>query len=116
MKNFALIGAAGYIAPRNMEAIKATGHRLVAALDPNDSVGVIDRHFPEAHFFTEFERFEHPRGSAQNHRVDTGESGGDYCRHCTSQKAVGPGGRSIMKIEDARTAATGGAGLRRRKT
>ncbi len=58
MKNFALIGAAGYIAPRHMAAIKATGHRLVAALDPNDSVGIIDSHFPQANFFTEFERFD----------------------------------------------------------
>lgn len=57
-KNFALIGAAGYIAPRHMQAIKATGHQLVAALDPNDSVGIIDSHFPEADFFTEFERFD----------------------------------------------------------
>jgi UDP-N-acetyl-2-amino-2-deoxyglucuronate dehydrogenase len=58
MKNFALIGAAGYIAPRHMQAIRDTGHRLVAALDPNDSVGIIDSYFPEAHFFTEFERFD----------------------------------------------------------
>ncbi|MBW4985711.1 Gfo/Idh/MocA family oxidoreductase [Mameliella sp. CS4] len=58
MKNFALIGAAGYIAPRHMKAIKDTGNDLVAALDPNDSVGIIDSHFPEAHFFTEFERFD----------------------------------------------------------
>ncbi|MGB6105272.1 MAG: Gfo/Idh/MocA family oxidoreductase [Pusillimonas sp.] len=58
MKNFALIGAAGYIAPRHMQAIKATGNDLVAALDTNDSVGVIDSHFPDADFFTEFERFD----------------------------------------------------------
>ncbi len=58
MKNFALIGAAGYIAPRHMQAIKATGNRLVAAMDPNDSVGIIDSYFPEASFFTEFERFD----------------------------------------------------------
>ncbi|SLN74436.1 UDP-N-acetyl-2-amino-2-deoxy-D-glucuronate oxidase [Falsiruegeria litorea R37] len=58
MKNFALIGAAGYIAPRHMKAIADTGHKLVAALDPNDSVGIIDSHFPEAYFFTEFERFD----------------------------------------------------------
>ena len=58
MKNFALIGAAGYIAPRHMEAITATDNQLVAALDPNDSVGVIDSYFPEADFFTEFERFD----------------------------------------------------------
>lgn len=58
MSNFALVGAAGYIAPRHMHAIKATGNVLVAALDPNDSVGVIDSHFPDADFFTEFERFD----------------------------------------------------------
>jgi UDP-N-acetyl-2-amino-2-deoxyglucuronate dehydrogenase len=58
MKNFALIGAAGYIAPRHMQAIKATGNELVAAMDPNDSVGIIDSHFPDADFFTEFERFD----------------------------------------------------------
>lgn len=58
MKNFALIGAAGYIAPRHMIAIKETGNHLVAALDPNDSVGIIDSHFPDAEFFTEFERFD----------------------------------------------------------
>lgn len=58
MKKFALIGAAGYIAPRHMQAIKTTGNDLVAAYDPNDSVGVIDSHFPTAHFFTEFERFD----------------------------------------------------------
>lgn len=58
MKNFALIGAAGYIAPRHMTAIKETGNTLVAALDKNDSVGIMDSHFPEAAFFTEFERFD----------------------------------------------------------
>jgi UDP-N-acetyl-2-amino-2-deoxyglucuronate dehydrogenase len=58
MKRFALIGAAGYIAPRHMGAIRDTGNDLVAALDPNDSVGIIDSHFPNADFFTEFERFD----------------------------------------------------------
>ena len=58
MLNFALIGAAGYIAPRHMSAIKAIGNELVAAYDPNDSVGIIDSYFPEANFFTEFERFD----------------------------------------------------------
>jgi UDP-N-acetyl-2-amino-2-deoxyglucuronate dehydrogenase len=57
-KNFALIGAAGYVAPRHMKAIAETGNILVAALDPNDSVGIIDSHFPSADFFTEFERFD----------------------------------------------------------
>jgi len=58
MKRFALIGAAGYIAPRHMQAIKETNNELVAALDPNDSVGIIDSYFPQADFFTEFERFD----------------------------------------------------------
>ena len=58
MKRFALIGAAGYIAPRHMIAIRETDNELVAALDPNDSVGIIDSHFPDADFFTEFERFD----------------------------------------------------------
>ncbi|MDY6905679.1 MAG: Gfo/Idh/MocA family oxidoreductase [Thermodesulfobacteriota bacterium] len=58
MKNFALIGAAGYVAPRHMQAIQETRNRLLAALDPNDSVGIIDSYFPDAHFFTEFERFD----------------------------------------------------------
>lgn len=58
MKNFALIGAAGYVAPRHMQAIKETGNELVAALDKSDSVGVIDSYFPQADFFVEFERFD----------------------------------------------------------
>ena len=58
MNTFALIGAAGYIAPRHMRAIMETGNTLVAAFDPNDSVGIIDSHFPDAHFFIEFERFD----------------------------------------------------------
>jgi UDP-N-acetyl-2-amino-2-deoxyglucuronate dehydrogenase len=57
MKNFALIGAAGYIAPRHMRAIKDTGNRLSVAYDINDSVGMIDSISPESEFFTEFERF-----------------------------------------------------------
>jgi len=58
MKNFALIGASGYIAPRHMQAIKETENNLLAALDKFDSVGVIDSYFPKASFFTEFERFD----------------------------------------------------------
>jgi len=57
-KNFALIGASGYIAPRHMRAIKDTGNVLTACLDKNDSVGIIDTFFPDADFFTEFERFD----------------------------------------------------------
>lgn len=58
MNNFALTGVAGYIAPRHLRAIADTGNRLVAAVDPHDSVGIIDSYFPEAAFFTEFERFD----------------------------------------------------------
>ncbi|HMG88741.1 MAG TPA: Gfo/Idh/MocA family oxidoreductase [Chryseolinea sp.] len=58
MKNFALIGAAGFIAPRHLKAIKETGNVLVAALDKFDQVGIMDSFFPNADFFTEFERFD----------------------------------------------------------
>ncbi|NQU41040.1 MAG: Gfo/Idh/MocA family oxidoreductase [Lentisphaerae bacterium] len=56
--NFAMTGVAGYIAPRHLQAIKETGHTLVAATDPHDSVGIMDRYFFEASFFREFERFD----------------------------------------------------------
>lgn len=58
MKNFVLIGAAGYIAPRHMKAIKETGNNLIAAYDPYDGIGIMDTYFPKASFFTEFERFD----------------------------------------------------------
>jgi UDP-N-acetyl-2-amino-2-deoxyglucuronate dehydrogenase len=58
MKNFALIGVAGYIAPRHLGAIRETGNSLLACLDKHDGVGILDSYFPQADFFTEFERFE----------------------------------------------------------
>ena len=58
MKNFALIGAAGYIAPRHYKAIRDTGNTLLAAYDPFDNVGIIDSYFPQTAFFTEYERFD----------------------------------------------------------
>lgn len=58
MARFALIGAGGYIAPRHMKAISDVGGDLIAAIDPNDSVGVMDNHFPDAQFFTQFEQFD----------------------------------------------------------
>ncbi len=72
MKNFALIGAGGYVAPRHMQAIKETGNKLIAALDIHDSVGVLDNHFPEADFFTSFERFERhlEKQKRQGNKVD----------------------------------------------
>lgn len=80
MKNFALIGAAGYIAPRHMKAIRETGNNLVAALDVNDSVGIIDSHFPDADFFTEFERFD--RHVDKLHRAKSGKQI-DYMSICS---------------------------------
>ena len=58
MKNFGLMGASGYIAPRHMKAIKNTNNNLLVALDNFDSVGILDSYFPNADFFTEFERFD----------------------------------------------------------
>ena len=58
MKDFALIGVAGYIAPRHLQAIRDTNNNLVAALDKFDNVGILDSYFPSADFFTEFERFD----------------------------------------------------------
>jgi len=58
MKNFALIGAAGYIAPRHLKAIRDTGNHLVAAVDPHDSVGILDSYSFDTRFFTEIERFD----------------------------------------------------------
>ena len=58
MKNFVIIGAGGYIAPKHMKAIRDTGNNLLAAVDKHDSVGVLDNYFPHAEFFTEFERFD----------------------------------------------------------
>jgi UDP-N-acetyl-2-amino-2-deoxyglucuronate dehydrogenase len=57
-KLFSIIGVGGYIAPRHLKAIKETGNHLLSAYDKNDSVGIIDSHYPDADFFTEFERFE----------------------------------------------------------
>lgn len=56
--NFGLIGASGYIAPRHMRAIKDTDNELIAALDPYDGIGIMDSYFPQAYFFTEYERFD----------------------------------------------------------
>lgn len=80
MKRFGLIGAAGYIAPRHMQAIKETGNVLVAAMDKNDSVGIIDSHFPAADFFTEFERFDRHVDMLRRERPDEKL---DYISICT---------------------------------
>jgi UDP-N-acetyl-2-amino-2-deoxyglucuronate dehydrogenase len=78
MKKFALIGAAGYIAPRHLQAIRDTGNVLIAALDKSDTVGIIDSYFPDADFFTEFERFD-------RHLDKLGRAGSriDYVSICT---------------------------------
>jgi UDP-N-acetyl-2-amino-2-deoxyglucuronate dehydrogenase len=57
-KNLAVIGVAGYVAPRHLRAIRETGNRLVAAVDPHDSVGILDRYSYEVRYFREIERFD----------------------------------------------------------
>lgn len=78
MKKFALIGAAGYIAPRHIQAIHEVGGELVAAVDPHDSVGVLDKHFPACHYFKEIERFD--RHLDKLRRMDAGV---DYVSICS---------------------------------
>lgn len=80
MKNFALIGAAGYIAPRHMKAIKDTDNKLVAAVDPFDSVGILDRFFYDVAYFKEFERFD--RHIEKLRRIDEGKEV-DYVSICS---------------------------------
>lgn len=78
MKNFVLVGAGGYIAPRHMKAVKDTGNNLLAALDKHDSVGILDSYFPEADFFTEFERFDRHVEKLKRQGVHT-----DYVAVCS---------------------------------
>lgn len=76
-KNFAITGVGGYVAPRHLQAIKDTGNQLVAAVDPSDSVGIIDRYFQDVSFFTEFERFD--RHADKLRRI-----GNEHCIHYVS--------------------------------
>ncbi len=78
MKNFALLGAAGYIAPKHLKAIKDTKNQLIAALDKFDSVGVLDRYFPNADFFIEFERFDRHIEKLKRQQISI-----DYVSICT---------------------------------
>jgi UDP-N-acetyl-2-amino-2-deoxyglucuronate dehydrogenase len=78
MKNFALIGVGGYVAPRHLKAIKETGNNLIAALDKNDSVGILDSYFPNADFFVEFERFDRHIDKVKRKGVPV-----DYISICT---------------------------------
>lgn len=78
MKNFALIGASGYIAPRHFRAIKDTGNNLLSAYDPFDSVGIIDSFYPSADFFTEFEIFDR-----HNDKLKRNGNGIDYVSVCS---------------------------------
>ena len=57
-KNFAIMGVGGYVAPRHLKAIRDTGNKLIAAIDPSDSVGVLDSYFDDVRFFVEYERFD----------------------------------------------------------
>ena len=78
MKKFALLGAAGYIAPRHLKAIKDTGNDLIVALDKFDSVGVMDSYFPNADFFVEFERFDRHVEKLKRNNINL-----DYVSICT---------------------------------
>lgn len=78
-QNFALIGAAGFIAPRHMKAIKDTGNNLIAAVDPYDCVGIIDSYFPDANFFVETERFDRHLDKLRR----KGENKVDYVSICS---------------------------------
>ncbi len=78
MKNFVLIGAGGYIAPRHMKAIKDTGNNLIAAIDKHDSVGILDSYFPKADFFTEHERLDRHLDKLQRQGTSI-----DYITVCT---------------------------------
>jgi len=69
MKNFAITGVCGYIAPRHLEAIHITGNNLLAALDPHDSAGILDKYFPDCRFFTEPERFDRYLEKLKRHQV-----------------------------------------------
>jgi UDP-N-acetyl-2-amino-2-deoxyglucuronate dehydrogenase len=80
MKRFAQLGTAGFIAPRHLKAIHDTGNELVAAVDPHDSVGVLDSYFPEARFFTEFERFDR---FLEKLRRKSEDGGVDYVSICS---------------------------------
>lgn len=79
-KNFALIGVGGFVAPRHLKAIKETGNNLVAAVDPSDSVGVLDSYFNDVRFFVEFERFDR---HVEKLRRQGGEGRVDYVSICS---------------------------------
>ena len=79
-QNFAILGVAGFIAPKHLKAIKETNNNLVAALDPQDSVGVLDNYFPQSAFFTEYERFD--RFLEKQRRANEGQKV-DYLSICT---------------------------------
>ena len=96
MKNFGLTGLAGYIAPRHLRAIKDTGNRLVAAVDPHDSVGIIDSYFPEASFFTEVERFD--RHLEKIRRENKGEAI-DYLTICSPNNLHDAHIRLAMRVD-----------------
>ena len=78
MKQFAVIGLSGYIAPRHIKAIQGTNNTLLAATDPHDNVGFLDSYYPEASFFTEFERFDRYMDKLRNNNI-----GPDYVSVCS---------------------------------
>lgn len=95
MAHFALIGAAGFVAPRHMKAIKDTGNQLVAAVDPHDSVGILDAHFPGARFFTEIERFDR---HLEKLRREKEEQQVDYVSVCSPNYLHDAHARLAMRV------------------
>lgn len=92
-KKFALIGASGFVAPRHMKAIYDTGNDLIAALDPHDSVGILDKYFPNCEFFTEMERFDRHLEKLRRGRKST-----DYISICSPNYLHEPHCRIAMRL------------------
>src|ERR1700755_1987245 len=102
IRNFALTGAAGYVAPRHLQAIRDTGNRLIAAVDPHDAVGVLDRYAFDVRFFTEIERFdrhlEKLRRGPDEHRVHyLSICSPDYLHDATIRMALRVGADAICE-------------------
>lgn len=95
MNNFALTGLAGYIAPRHLKAIQDTGNNLVAAVDPHDSVGILDSFFPKTSFFTEFERFDR---HLEKLRRDEPENKIDYLSICSPNNLHDAHIRLVLRV------------------
>src|SRR3977135_3440875 len=96
VRNFALTGAAGFVAPRHLKAIKDTGNRLVAAVDPHDAVGILDRYSFDVRFFTEIERFD--RHLEKLRRRGGGADRVDYVSLCSPNYLPDAHNRPALRV------------------